>query len=149
MFFFLFLQVDPVKLGPVSVITTMRQPASTLLAATQHDSLLHMIDCRTGIFSKKYSSISQNIFGPEVTKIYLYITGSVINDMKVCMGSAGLIRCLSAEPDEFTITVGHSSGSISQLDIRTGKLRQAWKAHEGEILSLTPLNREVNMITKT
>ena len=62
MFFFLFLQVDPVKLGPVSVITTMRQPASTLLAATQHDSLLHMIDCRTGIFSKKYSSMSQNIF---------------------------------------------------------------------------------------
>ena len=61
-FFFLFLQVDPVKLGPVSVITTMRQPASTLLAATQHDSLLHMIDCRTGIFSKKYSSMSQNIF---------------------------------------------------------------------------------------
>ena len=117
MFFFLFLQVDPVKLGPVSVMTAMRQPSSNLLAATQHDSLLHMIDCRTG---------------------------TVINDMKVCMGSAGLIRCLSAEPDEFTITVGHSSGFISQLDIRTGKLRQAWKAHEGEILSLTPLNREVN-----
>ena len=114
--------MDPVKLGPVSVMTAMRQPSSNLLAATQHDSLLHMIDCRTG---------------------------TVINDMKVCMGSAGLIRCLSAEPDEFTITVGHSSGSISQLDIRTGKLRQAWKAHEGEILSLTPLNREVNMITKT
>ena len=97
-----------------------------------------------------------NIHSSNFTKYFwtgsnknIYITGSVINDMKVCMGSAGLIRCLSAEPDEFTITVGHSSGSISQLDIRTGKLRQAWKAHEGEILSLTPLNREVNMITKT
>ena len=61
------------KLGPVSVITTMRQPASTLLAATQHDSLLHMIDCRTGIFSKNIYivQISQNIFGPEITKIYI------------------------------------------------------------------------------
>ena len=59
--------------------------------------------------------------------------------------------------------MGHSSGFISQLgkklrqisknknslkffliffsDIRTGKLRQAWKAHEGEILSLTSINR--------
>ena len=72
MFFFLFLQVDPVKLGPVSVITTMRQPASTLLAATQHDSLLHMIDCRTGILSKKYSSnFTKYFWTGSVTKIYI------------------------------------------------------------------------------
>ena len=31
------------------------------------------------------------------------------------LGSAGLIRCLAAEPDENTISVGHSSGFISQL----------------------------------
>ena len=95
-------------------MTTMKQPSNHILAATHNDSLLHMIDCRAG---------------------------NIICDLKVCIGSAGLIRCLSAEPDEFTVTVGHSSGFISQLDIRTGKLRQAWKAHEGEILSLTSLNR--------
>jgi len=84
-----------------------------VLAATQHDSLLHLIDCRLG---------------------------NIVTDLKVCLGSAGLIRCLCSDPDGYTVTIGHSSGFISQLDIRTGKLRQAWKGHEGEILTLTSIN---------
>lgn len=95
-------QVDPVRLGPVSVMCTLRQPSTMVLAATQHDSLVHMIDCRLG---------------------------NIVTDLKVCIGSAGLVRCLSADPDGHTISIGHSSGFISQLDIRTGKLRQAWKVY--------------------
>jgi WD repeat-containing protein 81 len=81
-------------------MATMNKPSTMVLAATQHDSLLHLIDCRLG---------------------------NIVTDLKVCLGSAGLIRCLSSDPDGYTVTIGHSSGFISQLDIRTGKLRQAWK----------------------
>merc|ERR1719510_1218555 len=106
-------QVDQVRLGPVSVIATMNKPSTMILAATQHDSLLHLIDCRLG---------------------------NIVTDLKVCLGSAGLIRCICSDPDGYTVTIGHSSGFISQLDIRTGKLRQAWQGHEGEILTLTSIN---------
>lgn len=35
--------------GPVTVMTTMSPTSSCLiLAATQHDGLLHLIDCRVG-----------------------------------------------------------------------------------------------------
>ena len=35
--------------GPVTVMTPMSPPSSCLiLAATQHDGLLHLIDCRVG-----------------------------------------------------------------------------------------------------
>ena len=81
-------------------MATMNKPSTMVLAATQHDSLLHLIDCRLG---------------------------NIVTDLRVCLGSAGLIRCLCSDPDGYTITIGHSSGFISQLDIRTGKLRQAWK----------------------
>ena len=67
-------------------------------------------------------------------------TGNVVADFKVCVGSVGLVKSISVMADGNTITIGHSTGFISQLDIRTGKLRQSWKGHEGEILSLTPLN---------
>ena len=92
--------MDPSRLGPVTVMTVMKKPSTLVLAATQHDSLLHMIDCRLG---------------------------NIVTDLKVCIGSAGLIRCISTDPDGHSVTIGHSSGFISQLDIRTGKLKQAWK----------------------
>ena len=95
-----FVQVDPVRLGPVSIMTPMNKPSTLALAATQHDSLLHLVDCRTG---------------------------AIVTNLKVSAGSAGLIRCICADQDGYTVTIGHSSGFISQLDIRTGKLRQAWK----------------------
>ena len=52
-------QIDALKLGPVSVITPLRQPSANILAATQNDSLLHIIDCRSG---------------------------SIVCDLKVCIG---------------------------------------------------------------
>ena len=77
------------------------------------DNMLHTIDCRTG---------------------------SVIADFKVCVGSVGLIKSICALPEGNTIAIGHNTGFISQLDIRTGKLRQSWKGHEGEIITLSALN---------
>ena len=81
--------------------------------ATNNDNMLHAIDCRTG---------------------------NVIADLKACIGSVGLIKSMCVMEDGYTINIGHSTGFISQLDIRSGKLRQSWKGHEGELLTLTPLN---------
>ena len=67
-------------------------------------------------------------------------TGSVVADFKVCVGSVGLIKSICALPEGNTVAIGHNTGFISQLDIRTGKLRQSWKGHEGEIITLSPLN---------
>ena len=66
--------------------------------------------------------------------------GNVTADFKVCVGSVGLVKSICIMPDGNTISIGHSTGFISQLDIRTGKLRQSWKGHEGEIITITPLN---------
>ena len=67
-------------------------------------------------------------------------TGSVVADFKVCVGSVGLIKSICAMPEGNTIAIGHTTGFISQLDIRTGKLRQSWKGHEGEIITISPLS---------
>ena len=67
-------------------------------------------------------------------------TGNVVADFKVCVGSVGLVKNICVMGDGNTINIGHSTGFISQLDIRTGKLRQSWKGHEGEIITLTPIN---------
>jgi hypothetical protein len=64
-----------------------------------------------------------------------------VTDLKVCIGSAGLVRCLCTHAgDPNTITVGHSSGYVSQVDTRTGRLKQAWK------VSLRALNQGVDVM---
>ena len=78
--------------------------------------MLHLVDCRVG---------------------------SVVTDLKVSIGSTGLVRTLCIGPDGNSVIVGHTSGYISILDLRTGKLRQAWKAHEGEILTVHNLHSGV------
>ena len=87
----------------------MRQPSANILAATQNDSLLHIIDCRSG-------SIVCDLKVCIGKSLKNYILQDLQFDKKyLILGSAGLIRCLAAEPDENTISVGHSSGFISQL----------------------------------
>ena len=78
------------------------------------------------------------------------IVFQIVTDLKVCIGSAGLVRCLCTHPaDPNTITVGHSSGFISQLDTRTGKLRQAWKVSSHLQLNqfdvLSELSKQLNI----
>ena len=47
--------------GPVTVMTPMSPPSSCLiLAATQHDGLLHLIDCRVGQVALEISHLRDN-----------------------------------------------------------------------------------------
>ena len=69
------------------------------------------------------------------------VAGSSPAELKVSMGSAGLIRSLAVNDSGQLIAVGHSSGYISILDIRTGKVKFGYKAHDGEVLTLTNINR--------
>ena len=64
--------------------------------------------------------------------------GRVVSDLKVSiMGATGQVKVLAAK--ESLLIAGHGTGYVSLLDTRTGKLRNAWKAHEGEVLTVTPL----------
>ncbi|XP_059094750.1 WD repeat-containing protein 81-like [Tigriopus californicus] len=86
---------------------------SPMIITVSQDSMLHLVDCRLG----------QNV-----------------TDLKGSTGTSGLVRTLQVVPNGLEVLLGHGSGFVTILDIRTGRLRQSWKAHEGEILSLTPLS---------
>jgi WD repeat-containing protein 81 len=58
-------------------------------------------------------------------------------ELRVSVSVVGLIRSLCCAPNGGQAAVGHSSGYISLVDLRTGKLRTGIKAHEGEVLTLT------------
>lgn len=57
-----------------------------------------------------------------------------VMDFKGSYGVVGLIRSIAA--CDTTAAIGHSSGYLSLLDLRTGKIRSGFKAHEGEILNI-------------
>ena len=62
------------------------------------------------------------------------------SDLRVSYGAAGLIRSLAVGKNGAQLAVGHSSGYISLLDLRTGRLRNGFKAHDGEVLTLTTIS---------
>ena len=62
------------------------------------------------------------------------------SDLKVSYGAAGLIRSMAVNKGGVQLAVGHSSGYISLLDLRTGRLRNGFKAHDGEVLTLTTIS---------
>ncbi|KAK7027361.1 WD repeat-containing protein 81 [Halocaridina rubra] len=84
-------------------------PPSTQLVAATTDATLRFIDLRTCSYTHEF---------------------------KVSMGGAGLVRCIDTSGDGHLVTVAHSSGVISVLDIRTGHLLSTWKPHEGEVLCM-------------
>lgn len=59
-----------------------------------------------------------------------------MHEFKVSVGTTGLIRCLAVSPSGNWLAVGHSTGMLSVLDIRTGFLIGTWLGHEGEILQV-------------
>ena len=61
-------------------------------------------------------------------------------ELKVSQG-AGLVRSIAVNDSGQHLAVGHSSGYISILDIRTGKVKFGFKAHDGEVLTLTNINQ--------
>ena len=58
-------------------------------------------------------------------------------DLKISYGFVGLIRSVCCSPDGNQTAVGHSSGYISLMDLRSGKVRSNMKVHDGEVLTLT------------
>lgn len=51
-------------------------------------------------------------------------------------GGSGNIRCITAGPENQWVAIGHSSGMVSVLDLRSGIVMGTWNAHEGEILQI-------------
>merc|ERR1711874_797073 len=68
-------------------------------------------------------------------------TGSAGIELKVSYGSAGIVRSLAVSGDGHHLGVGHSSGYVSLLDLRSGRLRTGYKAHDGEVLTLTNIDK--------
>lgn len=52
--------------------------------------------------------------------------------------TSGLVRCLAVSDNGHYVSVGHSSGMLSTLDLRNGTLLGSWKGHDGEVLQLLP-----------
>ena len=65
-----------------------------------------------------------------------------VSELRVSHGAAGMIRSLAVSRDGSQLVVGHSSGFISMLDIRTGRMKTGFKGHDGEVLTLTEINKQ-------
>lgn len=68
-----------------------------------------------------------------------------MHEFKVSVGTTGLIRCLAVSPNGNWLAVGHSTGMLSVLDIRTGFLIGTWLGHEGEILQVCLITLRKNI----
>ncbi|XP_022246523.1 WD repeat-containing protein 81-like isoform X1 [Limulus polyphemus] len=105
-------QLDSSKATPVTVLSAMPAPSTTLLAATSN-STIRCLDTRTC---------------------------SYMHEFKVSLGPAGVIRTMAVSPNGNWLAVGHSSGVLSVLDVRTGMLFGSWVAHENEVLQVKAFN---------
>ncbi|GLG94157.1 Neurobeachin [Gryllus bimaculatus] len=105
-------QLDSSRSPPINVLKAMPPPSTCLLASTT-DATLRIIDGRTCSF---------------------------INELKVSMNPAGLIRCIAVGPEGHWVAVGQSSGTLTILDIRTGLIMSSWKGHEGEVGPAEPVH---------
>uniref|UniRef100_A0A1S4KJ09 Neutral sphingomyelinase (N-smase) activation associated factor FAN, putative n=1 Tax=Ixodes scapularis TaxID=6945 RepID=A0A1S4KJ09_IXOSC len=101
-------QFDSSKTHPVTALLAMPSPSTTFLAATSN-STVRFLDTRT----MRYT-----------------------HEVRVSTGSAGVVRCLAVGPSGNWLAVGHSSGVLSVLDVRTGFMLGSWVAHDGEILQV-------------
>ncbi|CAG0892872.1 unnamed protein product [Darwinula stevensoni] len=57
-------------------------------------------------------------------------------DLKTSYLAGGVVRSLCTSSDGHRVAIGHSTGILSVLDLRSGFLLNSWKAHDGEILNL-------------
>ena len=46
------------------------------------------------------------------------------------------MRCAAVSERGQWVALGHSTGVVSLLDLRFGRMLATWKAHEGEILQV-------------
>ncbi|ODM88202.1 WD repeat-containing protein 81 [Orchesella cincta] len=70
-------------------------------------------------------------------------------ELKIGIGQAsGLVRCMAVSDNGQVVAVGHSSGMLSTLDLRSGTLLGSWKGHDGEVLQLL-CRRENQLISSS
>ena len=101
-------QIDSGDFGSFMAMTILSSPSPTALVAAQDK--IKMIDARAG---------------------------KIVSDLKVSiMGATGQVKIVASRDN--LLFAGHGTGYISILDTRAGKLKNAWKAHEGEVLTITP-----------
>ncbi|OQR77919.1 hypothetical protein BIW11_06751, partial [Tropilaelaps mercedesae] len=105
------LTLDQTRYAPVTAFAVLRAPSSCFLAATVH-GLIKVLDARCGEYQ---------------------------HDFKTSVGGSGSIRCITIGPDNQWVAIGHSSGMVSVLDLRSGIVMGTWNAHEGEILQIKAL----------
>ncbi|KAJ8680450.1 hypothetical protein QAD02_016237 [Eretmocerus hayati] len=96
----------------VNVLVASPAPSSTILVGTA-DITLRVIDCRT----------------------FQYV-----NEMKLSMNPAGLVRCIAVAPSGNWTALGQATGFLTIMDTRTGLIIASWKGHECEILQLKAVN---------
>ncbi|XP_043478579.1 WD repeat-containing protein 81 isoform X1 [Leptopilina heterotoma] len=106
--------------APVNTLAANPAPSTTVLVATT-EITLRVIDCRS----------------------FQYV-----NEMKVSMNPAGLIRCIAVAPSGHWVALGQASGYLTILDIRTGHIIASWKGHDCEVLQLQVLN-ETTLISSS
>lgn len=61
--------------------------------------------------------------------LYHVVHGAV----QVVSSNAGLIRCVAVAPSGSWVALGQASGFLTVLDLRTGTVMAAWRAHDGEV----------------
>lgn len=105
-------QLDTIKTHPVTALLAMPAPSTTFLAATSN-AAIRFLDARTWRYAHEF---------------------------RASTGSAGVIRGMAVAPGGNWIAVGHSSGIVSVLDVRTGFMLGSWVAHDGEILQMKAFN---------
>ncbi|ESO90187.1 hypothetical protein LOTGIDRAFT_233981 [Lottia gigantea] len=106
-------QLESSKYAPVVAVAPIPSPSTMIVTATT-DATLRFLDLRTA----KYE-----------------------HEFRCSTASAGLIRCVAVSPDGKWIAVGFSTGMIILLDLLSGILMAAWKAHDGEILQIKAFDK--------
>ena len=120
--------------------------------AVSCDGSIHIWDPYVGCLTQEYDGLRGNPFCVMTPQTYAHcivaastegnlglIDTRVKNvvDLKVSYGLVGLIRSVCASEDGYHAAIGHSSGYVSLIDLRSGKIRSGMKAHDGEVLTLT------------
>ncbi|KJE97201.1 hypothetical protein CAOG_007646 [Capsaspora owczarzaki ATCC 30864] len=67
-------------------------------------------------------------------------SNQLLHEWKVATMPAGSIRSIAVDPGYNWIATGFSGGIISLLDLRTGLMLAAWRAHESDVLSMKPVS---------
>jgi WD40 repeat protein len=97
--------------------------------------------------------LSTNIYVAATTESTLRFldvrASSMAQEWRPSTGAHGTLRCVAVDPSNTWIAVGFSSGIVSLLDSRTGLYQAGCKAHDGDVLKISPISHERFLTTST